>query len=356
MKKIVFVVGAGRSGTSAITRALQVLGVDLGETLMLANSEFNKKGYFEDLEFFDFNNRLFDEIGSVWHDLSVMSPHTSINEEAYSEGHTLLTKKMHDISMFGVKDPQISRIIPFWSKIARQADVLDHYVIALRHPLSVARSLSKYANFPIQKCFEIWFIFTLQAIADSAQARRIVTSYEKVLKDPNREISRIASLVAVDFKSNSNAFRNYAEEFLDNSENHNSLDSATDDYRFSLPIKVKMLYDFALRLADDSIHIESAEARSMIEHFIEIRRNDLSLAGIVTAQEKAIRQFENDFDVANQTIQNLILDRDSHKVANECSCGIITSLQKTIADLIVDRDAYQKAYISEKTRWKRKWF
>lgn len=339
MKKIVFIVGAGRSGTSVITRALQVLEVDLGNTLMPANPEFNKKGYFEDLDFFDFNNLLFEEIGSTWHDLSVLAPHTTINTKLYNNGNYLLKKKMHNRNLFGVKDPQISRIIPFWSEIANQNNVLDHYVIALRNPLSAARSLSRYANFTLARCFEIWFIFTLQALSDSARHRRIVTSYENVLKNPAHEISRIATLICVDFKSDSELFRSYSEDFIDNSDNRNCVSTASNEEQHSLPKKVENLYDFLLRLADDRLDIESPDAQATIEHFREIRRNDLSLAGIVTAQDRTIGCFQKDFDVANQTIQSLLLDRDAHKAANESSSKTIVSLRESIAN------------ISAKSRW-----
>ena len=43
----VFVVGPGRSGTSVLTRGLQALGVDLGETFKSANKK-NPTGFFED--------------------------------------------------------------------------------------------------------------------------------------------------------------------------------------------------------------------------------------------------------------------------------------------------------------------
>ena len=45
--RAIFVVGAGRSGTSAITRGLQALGVELGDRLK-APTDKNPTGFFED--------------------------------------------------------------------------------------------------------------------------------------------------------------------------------------------------------------------------------------------------------------------------------------------------------------------
>ena len=46
---VVVVLGMHRSGTSALAKALELFGVDLGQNLTAPN-EFNPKGYFEDNE------------------------------------------------------------------------------------------------------------------------------------------------------------------------------------------------------------------------------------------------------------------------------------------------------------------
>lgn len=46
--QLIVVLGMHRSGTSAITRGLQVLGVELGDQLMPGAVGDNEKGYWED--------------------------------------------------------------------------------------------------------------------------------------------------------------------------------------------------------------------------------------------------------------------------------------------------------------------
>lgn len=317
MKKLVLVVGSGRSGTSAITRALQVLGVDLGDTLMPANPEFNRKGYFEDLEVFDFNNRLFEKIGSVWHDLNPVDLPCLARRELQDRCIDLLTRKLDKKEVFGLKDPQISRIIPFWSDVAHQIDVADHYVIALRHPLSVARSLSRYTGFSIARCFEIWYTFTLDALNASASGRRVVISYENILRSPAAEISRIAKVIGVPFDLNSALLRTYSESFLDSADNRNGINSIPSYDFKDLPVKVEKLYDFAAKLAGGELDIDSQEARATISHFQDLRKNDLSLVRLVSELDAKVASFERDFQVASETIQSLIVDRDAYKAVVE---------------------------------------
>ena len=55
-----------RSGTSAITRGLQVMGVELGDNLMPALKGDNDKGYWEDIDLNALNIEMLSAIGSRW--------------------------------------------------------------------------------------------------------------------------------------------------------------------------------------------------------------------------------------------------------------------------------------------------
>ena len=72
-KTIIVVLGMHRSGTSLITRSLQVLGVDLGEHLIPAISGDNDKGFWEDVDINDFDNALLTKIGSAWDRLTLLN-------------------------------------------------------------------------------------------------------------------------------------------------------------------------------------------------------------------------------------------------------------------------------------------
>ena len=71
-KKILIVLGMHRSGTSALTRGLQVLGVSLGDNLMPAFEGNNNKGFWEDLEIVSLNDALLAELGMSWHSLGAL--------------------------------------------------------------------------------------------------------------------------------------------------------------------------------------------------------------------------------------------------------------------------------------------
>jgi hypothetical protein len=71
-KSIIVVLGMHRSGTSAITRGLMVLGVELGDHLMPPAPNDNDKGFFEDIDVNAINVELYRSLENHpnWHTLA----------------------------------------------------------------------------------------------------------------------------------------------------------------------------------------------------------------------------------------------------------------------------------------------
>lgn len=71
---LVVVLGMHRSGTSVVTRALRSVGVSLGDRLMPAIAGVNDKGFWEDLDIVNLNERLLSACGHVWHSVRSLKP------------------------------------------------------------------------------------------------------------------------------------------------------------------------------------------------------------------------------------------------------------------------------------------
>ncbi|RIJ89834.1 MAG: hypothetical protein DCC43_15140 [Candidatus Brocadia sp.] len=121
---IIFVLGMHRSGTSAVIRGLQVLGVGLGDKLMPPKQD-NKKGFFEDLDINEFNIMLMRELGHDWHSLAPLSVEEitgSIAQRFKIQAMELMRLKIDASPLFGVKDPRITRLLPFWQDVAKSLE------------------------------------------------------------------------------------------------------------------------------------------------------------------------------------------------------------------------------------------
>ena len=65
--RCILVVGSHRSGTSALTRCLAILGMRL-PTNILDASLTNETGHWEPRRLTELHDQMFDEIGSAWND------------------------------------------------------------------------------------------------------------------------------------------------------------------------------------------------------------------------------------------------------------------------------------------------
>src|SRR5688572_29093711 len=69
-KRLIITLGMHRSGTSVVTRGLQVLGVSLGDNLMAPFEGNNDKGFWEDNDINKLNIEMLNTLGSDWHFLT----------------------------------------------------------------------------------------------------------------------------------------------------------------------------------------------------------------------------------------------------------------------------------------------
>jgi len=66
-RKVILVLGMHRSGTSAVTRCLNLLGAEVGDKL-LPPAEDNRSGFWEHADVVAVHEELLKDLGRVWHD------------------------------------------------------------------------------------------------------------------------------------------------------------------------------------------------------------------------------------------------------------------------------------------------
>ena len=141
-KRVILVAGMHRGGTSALARALPLLGAGLGANLLAPNPVDNRRGFFEDVDVKTLNENLLKVLGHDWHtlgridDLDLNLPEVARLRRRAS---AILRAKLDAEPLFGLKDPRISRVMPFWNDVFARLKAAPGYVIAYRNPRSVAR-------------------------------------------------------------------------------------------------------------------------------------------------------------------------------------------------------------------------
>ena len=198
-RRIVCVAGMHRSGTSMVTRLLPFLGVELGSEFPPAGPD-NPKGYWENIELRDINERLLARFNLDWYSTRKPSLDGSVQPEAadlHQEATDLLVRIFGDVPVCGFKDPRTPRFLPFWQEVFRSVGRTDSYIITVRNPISVARSLEERNNFSQEHGVLLWLEHMVCAITHSAGKARVAVDYDLLLSDPLTQALRICRVLSL---------------------------------------------------------------------------------------------------------------------------------------------------------------
>ncbi len=277
-KKLIVVLGMHRSGTSAITRGLKTFGIDLGDNLSdkgLDPSADNPKGFWEDKDINSINNDLLKAINYEWDSLALLEEEFKQNEleQLQLRAVEVLKTKTEKNQAFAIKDPRISRLLPFWRHVFNRAELSVGYVIAYRHPMSVMKSLQGRNGFAPEKCYYLWLVHLIPCILDIQGALRVVVNYDLLIDDPNTQIKRIANTFNMVTDANSEDFEEFKNNFLENDLRHTRY--SLKDLRLSLDVPADVIQACALleAAAQDSISIDSTEMHDAFLRFAQNMNN-----------------------------------------------------------------------------------
>ena len=219
--RLIVVLGMHRSGTSAVARGLQAMGVDLGNNLMPPVPGNNEKGFWEDLDIYSLNIEMLNALNMDWHFLTPIqsSDVDTLRRDGYLQrALELLKGKTAGIQVFGFKDPRATKLLPFWKEVFIQNQLKVNYVITLRHPLSVCQSLTNRDGFEIEKGALLWLEHVIGSLVGTLDEKRLVVDYDRLMQSPDAELKRIAKKFQLQIIP-SELIR-YKTEFLDNELRH----------------------------------------------------------------------------------------------------------------------------------------
>ena len=280
-KQLIVILGMHRSGTSAITRGLKALGVDLGDHLMQAISGNNDKGFWEDLDIYAFNNELLNCISHDWHS-NVPITQSEFDRKDLSSlrqrAVELLRQKTQSASVFGIKNPHIARLLPFWKKIFDQVGLDAGYVITVRHPMSVAQSLKKRDGFDVEKSYYLWLGHVVPSILESEGHPRVVVNYDLLMDHPEEQLLRIAQQINLTNESiNAHVLEEYKNDFLEEGLRHTRFRPEDLMHDPAVPKDVMEAYDALERLARDELSVDTPEVHDTFTQLNQ-RLRDISPA------------------------------------------------------------------------------
>ena len=308
-KRIISVIGVQRSGTSAITRGLQVLGADLGNFYGhdIVGPD-NEKGYFEDIEISNLDVSMLNSIGYTWDNpvLPAFDDNTrQVLSAFYHIASNIVQRRFESTDLFGFKDPLIARLLPFWNDVFKNEGVEVSYIIACRNPLSSAKSMQKRDGFDIVKGCYIWLGYIIASLIYSAGYKRIVVDYDELMKDPGKQLQRTAERLNLKFDAESPEFIEYKGAFLSESLRHTSFSVSDLVANAEVPPKITELYILLKRIAMDEISIDSIESAAKINKIYSWMEELRSTLLYMQAQFDALLYLKKESDKKGARIAEL---------------------------------------------------
>src|SRR5581483_5215336 len=104
----------------------------------------------------------------------------------------LLALWMDGRPVVGWKDPRTSLTLPFWRTVVP----VDRTVLAIRHPLEVARSLWARNGIDEATAAHLYVAYVISALRNDPDC--VVVRYTDLFDEPDREIARLAAELSLE--------------------------------------------------------------------------------------------------------------------------------------------------------------
>ena len=184
--KTIVVLGMHRSGTSAITRALGLLGAEMGPASHMGHTWENKP-------LRNVNARLLDAGKGAWDTPPLADDWL---DTVPAEGLVDVARERFEAEFGGAdiavwKDPRTCLTFPFWAPVLGESDTV--IVLIYRHPFEVARSLETRNKARHGGSFALWERYNREALRFAAGRPTTVIGYGDILEDPQAVMAGLAA-------------------------------------------------------------------------------------------------------------------------------------------------------------------
>lgn len=179
----IFVLGMHRSGTSAVTRVLGLLGVHLGNpSEMNPTDDGNPRGYWERREVLALDEEILAALEASWCEPLPADPARlhARDRASFEKRAASIVSSLDPHRPWALKDPRFCLLLPLWRAVLTS----PLCVLVHRDPLEVARSLRTRNGFPLPLGLALWESHARAALSSSEGLPRLLVSYPSLVDDP----------------------------------------------------------------------------------------------------------------------------------------------------------------------------
>lgn len=189
-----------RSGTSALTRMINLLGASLPRNLYVEDFG-NETGHWEPEAAIRLNDQILDLAGSPVNDVHGPAPawlETPASTAFVDTLKDMIAAEYGDSPLFVLKDPRIALVFPLWEAALAKLNIRCVAAIMSRNPAEVALSLAKRQglagdsrSWPLERGGLVWLRYNLAAEEHTRAISRAFCDYSQLLDDWRSVASRL---------------------------------------------------------------------------------------------------------------------------------------------------------------------
>ena len=216
------VLGMHRSGTSAVTRVLNLLGCALPDNL-IGPSESNETGHWESVAAMQLNDAILASAGSSWLDWGAINEdwrQSGLKAEMLGRIRQVIEDHAALGPLFALKDPRTCRLADLWLAGMADAKVEPRVLLMLRNPAEVCASLEARDLMAAGYGQLLWLRHVLDAEYFSRGVRRIVCRYDQLMRNWPGVVDRIKAGLGIALPRNTPAVQAEIEQFLNSDFRH----------------------------------------------------------------------------------------------------------------------------------------
>lgn len=245
--RAICILGMHRSGTSTITRAINLLGAYLGEEKdLIPPAPDNPEGFWERSDVVALHDRILEKFLRLPDTVTPLPVgwHTSHSVQPLKEELRLLIRDNFCHSeLWAWKDPRTCLMFDLWKQLLSELSINLCCVFPTRNPLDVAKSLKKRNGMPFDKALGFWMNHNLVALEACSDVPTVFVNYDQFVENWEPELRRIAKTLHLGWPADDEELKGEMDSFVQPGLRHNRSSSADLD---SLPAPVKELYQLIL--------------------------------------------------------------------------------------------------------------
>ena len=251
--RALLILGMHRSGTSATTRVVNLLGAELGSNLISPGPD-NPDGFWEHADVVAINEELLGALGRTWYDMREM-PDNWLNSPAAMQARDkileLIAREFSSKPLVALKDPRMCLTSALWISALEQSGFEPLCLFVVRDPREVVNSLHVRNDWARDPLYLMWVQYVVEAVAGAEGCRRTIITFDQLLSDWSKTMGQVALDLVLTWP---NPFQGAAEEidtFLDKGRRHHVAvqDDGPQKDGDGMPYFAKAVYDACLNVA-----------------------------------------------------------------------------------------------------------